>query len=231
MRAMILAAGYGERMRPLTESCPKPLLEVGGHALIEFHLRALEQAGIEDIVINVSHLGDQIEQRLGDGADYGVSIEYSRETTPLETAGGIANALKLLGNSPFLVVNGDIWCDYSLSQLPRQIAGMAHLVLVDNPLHHPEGDFVLGDSGIVTEATGDQRRMTFSGIGIYSPKLFLDIAKSESVPLAPLLISAMKDGGVTGEHYAGEWFDIGTPERLQELDNRLNSKKSSAIIV
>ena len=224
MRAMILAAGLGERMRPLTESCPKPLLEVGGRALIEYHLSALVKAGITDIVINVSHLGHQIERRLGDGTHYGVSIEYSRESSPLETAGGIANAHHLLGSAPFVVVNGDIWCDYPFSQLPSRIDGMAHLVLVDNPAHHPIGDFVLNDLGKVVEATGDQQRLTYSGIGIYRPELFQDIAESQSAPLAPLLISAMREGRITGEHYRGEWLDIGTPERLQALDRRLKLK-------
>ena len=226
MRAMILAAGFGERMRPLTESCPKPLLEVGGRALIEYHLSALVKAGITDIVINVSHLGHQIEQRLGDGARYGVSIEYSRESSPLETAGGIANALHLLGDAPLLVVNGDIWCDYPFSQLPSQIDGMAHLVLVNNPAHHPCGDFVLNDLGKVVETTGELQRLTFAGIGIYRPELFQGIAESQPAPLAPLLISAMREGRVTGEHYRGEWLDIGTPERLQELDRKLKEVKT-----
>lgn len=226
IRAMILAAGLGERMRPLTESCPKPLLAVGGRALIEYHLSALVEAGITDIVINVSHLGHQIERRLGDGSRYGVSIKYSRESSPLETAGGIANALHLFGKSPLLVVNGDIWCDYPFSQLPSQIDGMAHLVLVDNPAHHPRGDFVLNDLGSVVEATGGQQRLTFAGIGIYRPELFKGIAASQSAPLAPLLISAIREGRVTGEHYRGDWLDIGTPDRLQELDKKLKEVKT-----
>jgi len=226
IRAMILAAGLGERMRPLTESCPKPLLEVGGRALIEYHLSALLEAGITDIVINVSHLGDQIERRLGDGARYGVSIEYSRELSPLETAGGIAHALHLLGSAPFLVINGDIWCDYPYSQLPQQIEGEAHLVLVDNPPHHPTGDFILNTRGMVVEAAGAHKRLTFAGIGIYRPELFQGIAEYQPAPLAPLLISAMREGRVTGEHYRGEWLDIGTPERLQELDRKLKEVKT-----
>lgn len=222
---MILAAGYGERMRPLTDSCPKPLLKVGGRALIEYHLSALVKAGFTDIVINLSHLGHQIEQYLGDGGDYGVSIEYSRESSPLETAGGIAHALDLLGSPPFLVINGDIWCDYPLSQLPQQLVGLAHLILVDNPLHHPTGDFVLNEHGMVVEPVAKQPRMTFAGIGIYRPELFWQISESGSAPLAPLLRSAIKRGAVTGEYYRGEWLDIGTPERLHELDNRLKAGK------
>ncbi len=225
MRAMILAAGFGERMRPLTEHTPKPLLEVGGHALIEYHLYSLERAGIREVVINISHLGEQVEQHLGDGAAYGLSIQYSRESTPLETAGGIANALHLLGDAPFLVINGDIWCDYPLTQLSAQIDGMAHLILVDNPDHHPQGDFVLNSRGGVVDLAGDQKRLTFAGIGIYRPDLFQQITPGDSAPLAPLLYSAMREGVVTGEHYRGEWLDIGTPERLQALDDRLKYEK------
>lgn len=226
MRAMILAAGFGERMRPLTDSCPKPLLTVGGRALIEYHLSALRRAGIEDIVINIAHLGKQIEQHLGDGSKYGLSIEYSRESSPLETAGGIANAIHLLGTAPFVVINGDIWCDYPLSDLPQQIEGMAHLILVDNPAHNPTGDFVLNRVGRVDEATADNECLTFAGIGIYRPELFKEIAKATVAPLAPLLVNAMRKGEVTGVHHQGEWLDIGTQERLYELDQRLKSEAS-----
>ncbi|NOR52207.1 MAG: NTP transferase domain-containing protein [Gammaproteobacteria bacterium] len=227
MHAMILAAGLGERMRPLTEHTPKPLLEVGGYTLIEYHLHSLAQAGIRDVVINVSHLGEQIEQRLGNGAGYGLSIQYSRELTPLETAGGIANALHLLGDAPFLVINGDIWCNYPFSRLPKQLKGMAHLILVDNPEHHLQGDFVLNRGNDVVDLPDAQERLTFSGIGIYHPDLFQSVTVGESAPLAPLLRMAMREGRVTGEHFHGTWFDIGTPERLQELDSRLKADKGS----
>ena len=225
MRAMILAAGRGERMRPLTDHTPKPLLEVGGLALIEYHLYALKQAGVLDVVINTSHLGEQIEQRLGSGGNYGVSIEYSRESTPLETAGGISHALHLLGDAPFMVVNGDIWCDYPLSTIPTEIAGNAHLILVDNPEHHPNGDFFLNDQCVTNEGSSGQSRLTFAGIGLYSPPLFATLASSPSAsaPLAPLLINAMQSGLVSGEYYRGEWYDIGTPERLAELDAKLKN--------
>jgi MurNAc alpha-1-phosphate uridylyltransferase len=224
MRAMILAAGRGERMRPLTEHTPKPLLEVAGQPLIAYHLQALRQAGIEDIVINISHLGEQIEQYLGRGDDYGVSITYSHEATPLETAGGIAKALPLLGDAPFLVVNADIWCDYPFAAMPREPAGLAHLILVDNPGHHPQGDFFLNDEQVVNKSDRGLQRLTFAGIGLYRPQLFEEIAAAAAVgpvPLAPLLIKAMLTGSVSGEHYHGQWYDIGTPERLKELDNRL----------
>ncbi len=231
MRAMILAAGYGERMRPLTDHCPKPLLTAGDKALIEYQLLALRRADIEDVVINVAHMGEQIEQRLGDGSSYDLSIQYSRESSPLETAGGIANALELLGEAPFLVINSDIWCDYPISRLPQQIDGMAHLILVDNPAHHPSGDFILTPSGKVVAASGSEAPLTFSGIGIYRPELFQSVAKATALPLAPLLIDAMRRGEVTGAHHQGAWFDIGTPERLYELDQRLSAKAKTGKIL
>ncbi|MDH3354654.1 MAG: nucleotidyltransferase family protein [Chromatiales bacterium] len=223
MRAMILAAGRGERMRPLTNHTPKPLLEVGGHALIEYHLQALKKAGVSDVVINVSHLGAKIEERLGSGSHYGVSIEYSREPMPLETAGGIVNALDLLGPEPFLVINGDIWCDYPLSAIPRQMRGLAHLVLVDNPEHHPLGDFYLRDGRVASDDHDGQQRLTFAGVGLYHPHLFESIVEHPATPapLAPLLIEAMQGGLISGEYYRGEWYDIGTPERLRALDYRI----------
>jgi len=227
---MILAAGLGERMRPLTEHTPKPLLEVGGRALIDYHVQALKQAGVEEIVINISHLGEQIEQHLGSGGNYGVSIEYSRESTPLETAGGIANALHLLGDAPFLVVNGDIWCDYPLSTIPQEMTGIAHLILVDNPEHHTKGDFFLNGGSVHSKAVSGQQRLTFAGIGLYCPQLFKAIAlhSPTPVPLAPLLIEAMQKEMVSGEHYHGQWFDIGTPERLRGLDMLLRSQADDA---
>ena len=217
MKAMILAAGRGERMRPLTDHTPKPLLKAGGKCLIEFHIEKLVAAGITDLVINHAHLGDLIEQVLGGGERYGSTIRYSCETIALETAGGIFNALPLLGDAPFVVVNGDIWSEYDYSQLPKAINGLAHLVLVDNPEHHPSGDFALKD-GLVQQQ--GERKLTFSGISLLSPALFID-SKPGAFPLAPLLRDAMDKGVVSGEHYAGRWFDIGTPQRLQMLDAML----------
>ena len=216
MKAMILAAGRGERMRPLTDETPKPLLQAGGKALIEYHLEALAKAGFTRVVINHAWLGEQIEQVLGDGRRYGVQIEYSAEGTALETAGGIVNALPLLGEV-FLALNADIWTDYPLDNLPRAIPGLAHLVMVDNPQHHPRGDFALvGDH--LREA--DEPRLTFSGIGIYHASLFDQLAPGVRA-LGPLLREAMQQGKVSGEHYHGQWLDVGTPERLAWLDEQL----------
>lgn len=217
MKAMILAAGRGERMRPLTDSTPKSLLPVGGRRLIEHHLAALAAAGFDDVVINHAHLGEQIEQALGDGGRYGVRIRYSPETAALETGGGIFNALHLLGDAPFLVINGDIWTDYPLGRLRRPPPGLAHLVLVDNPAHHPTGDFCL--DGERVHADGE-RMLTYSGIGVYRPALFAGCAPGR-FPLAPLLRWAMAQGEVSGEYYAGRWIDVGTPERLQALERSL----------
>ncbi len=221
MMAMILAAGRGERMRPLTDTCPKPLLHVGGQRLIEHHLQHLAGAGFRDIVINYAWLGDQFVEQLGDGSRYGVRIQYSNEgAAALETAGGIINALPLLKGDTFLVVNGDIWTDFDFMRLPQTIRGLAHLVLVDNPHHHPRGDFALSADGKVI----DSPALTFSGIGLYARKLF-DGYATQIKPLAPLLRAAMHDGQVSGEHFRGQWWDIGTPARLQELDQFLNAHK------
>jgi MurNAc alpha-1-phosphate uridylyltransferase len=219
MKAMILAAGRGERMRPLTDGTPKPLLEAGGKRLIEYHLEGLAQAGFHDIVINHAHLGEQIEQVLGDGSRYGVEIVYSAEERALETGGGIFRALPLLGDAPFLVINGDVWCDYPYERLRECRPVQAHLVLVDNPPQHPRGDFVLA-GGKVHDGAGE--RLTFSGIGVYHPRLF-DGCEQGAFPLAPLLRRAMAEGGVSGEHYGGRWFDIGTPGRLGQLDRLLRA--------
>ncbi len=217
MKAMILAAGRGERMRPLTDHTPKPLLKAAGKYLIEFHIEKLVAAGITDLVINHAHLGDQIEQALGSGERYGATIQYSCETTALETAGGIYNALPLLGDDAFIVVNGDVWSDYDYSQLPATINGLAHLVLVDNPEHNPDGDFAL-INGLVQQQ--GENKFTFSGISLLTPQLFADCLPG-AFPLAPLLRDAMDKGEVSGEYYAGRWFDIGTPQRLQMLDAML----------
>jgi N-acetyl-alpha-D-muramate 1-phosphate uridylyltransferase len=219
MKALILSAGRGERMRPLTDDTPKPLLRAGDRMLIEYHLDTLALAGIRDIVINLSHLGEQIRTALGDGARYGVRIAYSDEgPRALETGGGIFNALPLLGDAPFLVVNGDIWTDYPYSELPAQPAGLAHLVVVSNPIHHPRGDFVLEHGKLYDKP--EDTRLTFSGIGVYRPALFAE-CKPGAFPLAPLLRRAMANDQISGEHYRGEWLDIGTPARLAELDRIL----------
>lgn len=218
MKAMILAAGRGERMRPLTDTTPKPLLMAGGQPLIVWHLRKLRAAGFRELVINLSHLGEQIEQALGDGSAYGVSIDYSWEPPgALETGGGIFQALPLLGDGPFAVVNGDVWTGLEYRRLRSEPRALAHLVLIDNPPHNPAGDFAL---------TGDRVRsqgepcFTFSGMGVYRPELFAD-REPGRFPLAPLLREAMGRGEVTGELFNGDWRDIGTPQRLDELNRDL----------
>lgn len=220
MKAMILAAGRGVRMRPLTDTTPKSLLAVGGKPLIVWQLEKLARAGFGEAVINHAHLGDMIEAALGDGSRYGLSIRYSPEREALETAGGIALALPLLGAEPFLVINADIYSDYDFSALARLDLQdrLAHLVLVDNPPQHPRGDFAL-DAGRVREA--GERLLTFSGIGVYAPRLFGGIPAKAKVALAPLLRKAMAAERVSGEHYHGRWHDIGTAERLQALDAEL----------
>ena len=220
MKAMILAAGRGERMRPLTDTTPKPLLQVGREPLIGWHLRRLKAAGIEEIVINHAWLGRQIEERLGSGADYGVSIAYSPEGGQgLETAGGIATALPLLGNEPFLVVNGDVFTDIDFAAAHQAETllsdGLAHLWLTANPPHHPEGDFVLRQDGCV-HSEGEGVRLTFSGCGLYCPELFAATPPHQAAKLAPLLRLAMTQNRVGGTHHTGLWLDVGTQERLEE---------------
>jgi len=218
MRAMLLAAGRGERMRPLTDTTPKPLLRIGGQMLIEHQIHALARAGFTQLVINHAWLGAQIERALGDGAVYGVRIEYSPEgATGLETGGGIYHALPLLGAEPFLVVNADLWTDYDFTTLPADPDGLAHLVMVDNPPHHPQGDFALLEGRL---AQHGPLLLTFSGIGVYRPELF-DGCRRGAFPLAPLLRAAMDRAQVSGEYYSGRWFDIGTPERLAEVNETL----------
>ena len=215
---MILAAGRGERMRPLTDHTPKPLLEVGGKPLIEYHLEALARAGFHQVVVNHAHLGLVIESALGDGSRWGLRICYSPEPAgALETGGGIFNALGLLGEGPFLVVNGDVWCDYEFTGCGLDRGDLAHLVLVDNPPHHAAGDFGL-DRGRIIDGGG--QRLTFSGIGVYRPEL-VQGAAGGAFPLAPLLRRAIAEKRVSGEHYRGGWVDVGTPDRLHELDHRL----------
>ena len=220
MKAMILAAGRGERMRPLTDRAPKPLLEAAGKPLIQYHIEALREAGFTELVVNHAHLGAQIVARLGDGRAFGVRIDYSPEPGgALETGGGIRQALPLLGEGAFVVVNADIWTDYPYRRLRREPEGLAHLVLVDNPDYHRDGDFQL--NGDQVSAEGDTR-LTFSGIGLYRPELFAAVPQGR-FPLAPLLRSAMQAGQVSGEHYRGRWMDIGTAERLAELDRQLRA--------
>lgn len=225
MKAMILAAGRGERMRPLTDHAPKALLRIGDKPLILMIISALARVGIRDLVINLAHLGEQIATTLGDGAALGVHIVYSRETTgeitALETAGGIAWALPLLGDAPFIAVNADVYSDYDFSVLQAAAqrltadGPLAHLVLVDNPPQHPRGDFGLAAGKVrATAAT----RHTFSGMGAYHPALFANVNRGDRARLADLLTAAMQGGQVTGELYRGQWHDVGTPERLADLD-------------
>lgn len=221
MKAMILAAGHGERMRPLSDVTPKPLLQAGGKPLIVWTLERLRDGGIREIVINHAHLGAQIESALGDGDRYGVRIRYSPEREALETAGGIANALDLLGDAPFIAVAGDIYCDWDFAKIcSRDLAGnLAHLVLVPNPPHHLEGDFALDQSALRNDGLP---RHTFSGIALYHPRLFAGLAPGSRHKLAPLLREAADAGKASGELHTGHWFDIGTPQRLAELDHRLS---------
>jgi MurNAc alpha-1-phosphate uridylyltransferase len=217
MKAMILAAGRGERMRPLTDHTPKPLLPAGGKPIIVHTIEQLVAAGINEIVINHAHLGYQLEERLGNGQQFGASISYSPEgEQALETAGGIIKALPLLGKDAFLVVNGDIATDFPFAQLKTVPVALAHLVFIDNPEHHPEGDFALNNNGLVTDQGA--QKYTFSGIGIYRPELF-DNIPSGVLKLRPLFNQAIAAQRLTGQKHDGFWMDIGTPERLQELDD------------
>lgn len=227
MKAMILAAGKGERMRPLTLHTPKPLVPVAGVPLIEYHLRALAAACITEVVINHAWLGQQVEDHLGDGSRFGVSIRYSPEGEPLETGGGIFKALPLLGDAPFVLVNGDIWTPYDFSQLPRTLTGLAHLVLVDNPAHHGKGDFQLQGGQVVDiEADADRAAstLTYSGIAVLDPALF-DGCQAGAFKLAPLYREAMRQGRVSGEHFTGPWVDVGTLERLADVERLLAERR------
>lgn len=233
MRAMILAAGRGERMRPLTDTTPKPLLHVGGKPLIVWHIERLVAAGFQDIIINHAWLGMQIEHTLGSGKHLDARLHYSAEDTPLETAGGIAKALPFFKNQPFLVVNGDIWCDWDPAQARasadalRQRGALAWLLLVNNPPHHPDGDFVLTTvadvtlPGLLSDDNHIGPALTFSGIGVYCPELFANVPPHQPVALAPLLRTAMEQNRIIGARHHGDWIDVGTPERLNLLDQRL----------
>lgn len=236
MKALIFAAGLGERMRPLTDATPKPLLPAGGKPLIEWHIEKLAAIGIREVVVNTSWLAGQFPHALGDGDRWGIDLHFIYEgDTPLETGGGMCNALPFLrdGEEAFIAVNGDVWTDYDFSRLPDEPDGEAHLVLVDNPPQHPRGDFALRDGGAV-DSDGEMK-LTFAGIGVYRPSLFDDWrdiigdapGAGETPPrfkLAPLLRAAMARGAVTGEHHRGKWTDVGTPERLAELDAALLRK-------
>ena len=218
MKAMVLAAGRGERMRPITDTIPKPLVPVAGKPLIAYHLEALARAGVRDIVINLSHLGSQIREALADGSRFGVRIAYSEEgPVPLETGGGIFKALPLLGTEPFLVVNGDVWTDFDFTGLALDAGAHARLVLVPNPTHLVRGDFGLDDDFIVES---DRDRYTYSGLGVYSPALFAGCEPGK-FPLLPLLKRAIAERRLRGQIYWGDWSDIGTPERLDQLEASL----------
>ena len=235
MKALIFAAGLGERMRPLTDTTPKPLLAVAGKRLVEWHLEKLAAIGVREVVVNTSWLAEQFPAALGDGSRWGMHIVYSYEgTTPLETGGGMWNALPLLGdahgsNEAFLLVNGDVWTDYDFARLPREPRGLAHLVMVDRPPQAAHGDFALDGDGFV-RAEGDSP-LTYSGIGVYRPQLFDGwravvpeprmVEGKPKFPLAPLLRARMAEGGVTGEHHRGRWTDVGTPQRLAQLEAEL----------
>ncbi len=218
LKVMILAAGRGERMRPLSDTVPKPLLEAGGKPLIVHLIEGLARHGLRDLVINHSHLGEKISTYLGDGGRYGAHVAYSHEEGGgLETGGGIFKALPLIDTDPFMVINGDIWTDYPFDRLPTRLDGLAHLVLVDNPPQHPQGDFALREGKLFAEGAP---RLTFSGIGVYARALFAE-CRPGKFPLAPLLRTAIAQGLVSGEHYTGRWRDVGTPQRLADLDREL----------
>jgi MurNAc alpha-1-phosphate uridylyltransferase len=236
MKALIFAAGRGERMRPLTDTLPKPLLMVGGKRLIEWHLERLAAAGIVDIVVNIAHLAARFDELIGDGRRHGVRITYSHEgSPPLETGGGMLHALPLLGEAPFVLVNGDVWTDHDFRQLPPEPDGLAHLVMVDPPAFAPDGDFALDRVGRVHDV--GEPRLTYAGIGVYRPAILAGwrgvighAPGARELPprfaLTPLLRAAMRDGQVTGEHHRGRWADVGTPDRLAAADSTLSASSS-----
>lgn len=226
MKALLFAAGRGERMRPLTDATPKPLLRVGGRMLIEHHLEKLAAAGIEEVVINTSHLAGQFPAALGDGARWGVHIRYSHEgSRPLETGGGMRHALPLLGDAPFIAVSADIVSDYDYARLPREPQGLAHLVMVPNPDFHPAGDFWLDGSRLNEEGRG--QRLTFGNIGVYRPELVAGEA-DRCFKLLPSYQRAMRAGQLSGERHDGFWRNLGTPAQLAELDEVLRADASPA---
>ncbi|WP_101758207.1 N-acetylmuramate alpha-1-phosphate uridylyltransferase MurU [Oceanicoccus sp. KOV_DT_Chl] len=222
MKAMILAAGLGKRMRPLTNNLPKPLLPCAGKPLIVYHIEALVAVGVTDIVINHAYLGEKIEAALGDGAAFGASIQYSPEGEPLNTGAGIAKALPLLGEAPFILTNGDVWTDFNFKHLVDKPIELAHLVMVSNPEHNPQGDFSLTKKGrlIADRNHSAGIGLTYSGISVLHPKLF-SFCPSGPFPLRQPLIQAMNEGAVYGEHFQGQWTDVGTPQRLEELEQQI----------
>jgi len=221
MKAMILCAGRGARMRPLTDTTPKPLLPVAGKPLVQYHIEKLVQAGVTDIVINHAWLGEQIENTLGDGSRWGVNIRYSAEGEALETAGGIIKVLPLLGEQPFIVVNGDVWTDYPFERLLTLAPETAHLVLVKNPEHNLLGDFALVEGGMVADK--GEKKFTFSGVSVLNPMLFSELDNG-IMPLSPLLRQAIAERQVSGELYQGEWVDVGTQQRLAKLDESVRKE-------
>lgn len=238
MKALLFAAGRGERMRPLTDTTPKPLLEAGGKRLIEWHLERLAASGIREIVVNIAHLAEQFPEALGDGSRHGVHIEYSREgAVPLETGGGLLHALPLLGAQPFLAINADTFTDFDFAKLSNRPRGVAELVLVDNPPHRPKGDFGIDPNGALlpfADSPGAVRALTFAGMGIYRPGILSDWrtiigdtqgahASPPRFSLTPLLRAAIARGEIDWRHHRGIWTDVGTPERLAELDTRLRA--------
>lgn len=229
MKAMILAAGFGERLRPLTNDTPKPLLKIANKPLIQYHVERLVDAGVRELVINTSWLGDKIESFLGDGSRFGVRIQWSRESEPLETGGGIRRALPMLGGEPFLVINGDVWTQYPLCKLVERewTEEMdAHLVLVPNPVHHPEGDFTLDERGCVRYPEKGVGTFTFSGISVMRPEIFAMFSSaSERFPIRDVLAGGIRDGYVTGEVYAESWWDVGTLERLEALNALVSGRE------
>lgn len=232
MKAMILAAGLGQRMRPLTDTLPKPLLPVAGKPLLQYHLEALRQSGVQEVVINLAYLGEKIRAFVGDGHDFGLQVVYSEEPEPLETGGGLMRALPLLGEAPFLLVNGDVWTDYPLTRLQQHAfvdGELGHLVLVPNPDFHPEGDFALSASGLLVN---DRHcpRFTFAGISLLHPRLIRDYPQQrEKFPLGEVLRAAVGKGQLSGEVFAGRWSDVGTPARLQALTETLSRDQVSML--
>lgn len=232
--ALIFAAGHGERMHPLTQHTPKPLLPVGGKPLIVWHLEKLAATGVHYVVVNTSHLAEQFPASLGDGSRWGMRIRYAYEgTQPLETGGGMLNALPLLGREPFIAISGDIWCDADFAALPAEPSGLAHLLLVDNPPHHPHGDFMLDSQGRLHETAAP--KLTFSGIGVFRHELLANrqavigdtpggLRKPPRFKLVELLREAIAHGEISGSHHHGQWADVGTPERLQTLDTQLRDR-------
>jgi MurNAc alpha-1-phosphate uridylyltransferase len=234
VKAMILAAGLGQRMRPLTDFLPKPMLEAGGKPLLQYHLEALQRAGVTNVVINLAYLGEKIRAFVGDGSRFGLRVQYSVEAEPLETGGGISQALPFLGDEPFLLINGDVWSDYDFTQLvTRKLHrdAMGHLVMVPNPSFHPQGDFMLTEAGWLSENVGlTLPCYTFSGLSVLCPQLIADYPqRREKFPLAEVLRAAINRNALSGEVYCGNWSDVGTPERLTALSQMLDADQVSIL--